>query len=197
MSQQASTTQNPEVEILRNNVRDQFNRLLDQLDDLELLRDELTQSEYDEEKQDTIEQLREFQQFLDTTLHSNSSLSLSTEFTATQEAIKNALNADNFHSTTTNLRKFATQDSTSIRSRIDQLERSYKLKIISQSSYQQELYKLLLALTKIDNVELTSLEQQQLKQLQESTQQLQVVNEDNKQYNLLEKASVAIGNARK
>lgn len=76
---------NTELETLRANISSQIQRLFDQLEDLELLKDELTEQEYNDERQSTIGELQDFEAFL------QNSLSLSTEFTVQQQAMKATL----------------------------------------------------------------------------------------------------------
>jgi uncharacterized membrane protein YgaE (UPF0421/DUF939 family) len=49
---------------LRANIQDQLNRLITQLQDLEELREEMEADEYRETKEETLQQMREFQAFL-------------------------------------------------------------------------------------------------------------------------------------
>ena len=48
---------------LQNKAEQQFNRLIEQLNDLESIKDELDSSEYEEMKHETLEQLNEFKKF--------------------------------------------------------------------------------------------------------------------------------------
>ena len=48
---------------LQNKAEQQFNRLIEQLNDLESIKDELDSSEYEEMKHETLEQLEEFKKF--------------------------------------------------------------------------------------------------------------------------------------
>ncbi len=55
-----------ETEQLRKNIKNQLDRLLMQLEDLEKFKDEFdTVEEWEEEKRETEQQLKEFQAFLD------------------------------------------------------------------------------------------------------------------------------------
>lgn len=63
-----------ETAILLANVENQLNRLLAQLEDLEELRADIDDDEYEEVKQDTIEQLQEFQATLDRMMKGDMSL---------------------------------------------------------------------------------------------------------------------------
>lgn len=146
MSTQAQK-QDPEVEMLRVNIQDQLNRLFDQLEDLDELKDELSEEEYKEERDDTIQELLHFQSFLETAFSSN--LSLSTEFTPAQEAIKKALAAmnsvgtnnsagNNGGSSGSSAAKFRllAETTSSLRNRLIELDRNLKLKLITKESYQ-------------------------------------------------------------
>lgn len=50
-----------ETSKLRTNIEDQLNRLLAQLQDLETLRADIDEDEYDSVKKDTLDQLKEFE----------------------------------------------------------------------------------------------------------------------------------------
>ena len=50
---------------LTKNINDQLERLLSQLSDLEELKDDLTDEEYADMKKDTLEQITEFEKFLE------------------------------------------------------------------------------------------------------------------------------------
>lgn len=54
-----------ETEKLIQNLEHQLNRLVTQLEDVENIKDELDEDEYNETKEDTIEQLKEFHERLD------------------------------------------------------------------------------------------------------------------------------------
>lgn len=141
--------------MLRTNIKDQLNRLFDQLEDLEDLRDELTPEEYNEEKEDTIQQLQDFQEFLQVTFSSN--ISLSTEFTPAQEAIKKALLAMNSAATnavgqkggpsgqSSRLRLLA-ETNTSLRQRLVELDRNLKLKLITPDNFTAQAGDIVLSL---------------------------------------------------
>jgi hypothetical protein len=49
-----------QTDILRNNLHAQLDRLLDQITDLDQVKDEMDINEYNEARQDTVDQLEEF-----------------------------------------------------------------------------------------------------------------------------------------
>ncbi|KAJ5076955.1 protein lzic [Anaeramoeba ignava] len=63
-----------ETEKLKKNIEDQLNRLLNQLQDLEELKEDLDQDEYESTKNETIEQMKEFQTSLKKMLSGNMTL---------------------------------------------------------------------------------------------------------------------------
>lgn len=54
------------MQSLTQNINDQLERLLSQLSDLEELKAELTEQEYEEMKQETLDQITDFEKFLET-----------------------------------------------------------------------------------------------------------------------------------
>jgi hypothetical protein len=141
----------PETEMLKANIHDQLNRLLDQLEDLEALRDELTEEEYLEEKAYTIET----QEYLETTFLSN--ISLATEFTPQQQAIKQALAQMNANADPDGARNKGNSGANqataaNLRNKLIQLESELKSRIISQDSYNQQAGDIVLALQSVDKL---------------------------------------------
>jgi hypothetical protein len=74
---------------LRQNVESQLERLLSQLEDLEELRADLTEDEYEETKQETLSQLAEFEASL--AKMSSGSMTLQSELDATRLAVTAAI----------------------------------------------------------------------------------------------------------
>nr|CAD7428254.1 unnamed protein product [Timema monikensis] len=141
-----------ETEKLRQNMESQLERLVQQLADLEECRDDLESNEYEETKQETMDQLREFNESLsrmisgDMTLvdHlgsmqlvSGSPVSLFLFICkATQAAISAA-----FH-TPAVIRMFARKEPGQLRERIAQLERDVKFGKLSQDGAIREKVRL-------------------------------------------------------
>lgn len=63
-----------ETKILRENLESQLERLIQQLADLEEVKDELEQSEYNDTKEETLEQLKEFNERLSKIMSGNMTL---------------------------------------------------------------------------------------------------------------------------
>ncbi len=76
------STGRQETDKLRANIQDQVNRLLTQLQDLEELKEELDEDEYKQTKEETLQQMREFQTFLKKTIGGN--MTLVSEFGSVQ-----------------------------------------------------------------------------------------------------------------
>jgi ElaB/YqjD/DUF883 family membrane-anchored ribosome-binding protein len=57
-----------ETDKLTTNIQDQLNRLVSQLEDLEEMKDEMDEDEYNETKEQTLDQMKEFQAFLTRTI---------------------------------------------------------------------------------------------------------------------------------
>lgn len=65
-----------QTDILRNNLHAQLDRLLEQLTDLDQNKDDMDESEYNEARQDTVDQLEEFSKSLEKMKSGDSGLSL-------------------------------------------------------------------------------------------------------------------------
>ncbi len=64
------------TDVLRNNLDVQLDRLLDQLADLDQIKNEMDENEYNEARQDTVEQLEEFSKSLEKMKSGEGGLSL-------------------------------------------------------------------------------------------------------------------------
>jgi len=77
-----------QTDILRNNLHTQLDRLLDQLADLDQIKDEMDESEYNESRQDTVDQLEEFSKSLEKMKNGEGGLSLLDDLQRIQNVCK-------------------------------------------------------------------------------------------------------------
>lgn len=108
---------------LRDNVIGQRDRLLEQLKDMEELREELDQAEYDAMKKDTIAQLKDFDVALAKMVAGN--MTLQSEFDATRMAVRAAISEA--FKTPEVIRMFATKEAPALRRRLAEIDRDVKL----------------------------------------------------------------------
>uniref|UniRef100_A0A2S2NID9 Protein LZIC n=1 Tax=Schizaphis graminum TaxID=13262 RepID=A0A2S2NID9_SCHGA len=112
-----------ENEMLRENLQAQLERLVQQLSDLEECRSDMTDDEYNESKEDTVEQLKEFNDRLskitagDMTIHDN----LSIMRLATSAAITKAFQTPSV------IKMFAKNEPNALKDKRNQIERDMKL----------------------------------------------------------------------
>lgn len=132
--------------LLKANINDQLNRLLTQLEDLEELRDEFTDEEYEQEKAETLAQLREFQAFLDRAVSGN--LTLVDEFGAAQLAIQAAISQA--FNTPEVIRLFATRNTNELRRKLAQLKADLENNIISRDMFNRQAMDVLTALKRMN-----------------------------------------------
>jgi hypothetical protein len=130
---------------LRTNIQDQLNRLITQLQDLEELREEMEPDEYRETKEETLQQMREFQAFLRKTAAGD--LSLVNDLGSIQLAIQAAV-SEAFH-TPEVIGLFAKKQPGQLRGRLDALKRDLKLGKLSSDAYTQQALEILTALKKL------------------------------------------------
>jgi hypothetical protein len=130
---------------LRANIQDQLNRLITQLQDLEELREEMEADEYRETKEETLQQMREFQAFLRKTAAGD--LSLVNDLGSIQLAIQAAV-SEAFH-TPEVIGLFAKKQPGQLRGRLDSLKRDLKLGKLSTDAYTQQALEILTALKKL------------------------------------------------
>lgn len=108
-----------ETEQLKQNIRDQQNRLLQQLEDIEELKAEFdNQEEYEETKKETLAMLHDFQALLDRTLSGD--LSLVDEFGSVQLAIQAAISEA--FKTPAIIRMFAEKQPAALRKHLNELQ---------------------------------------------------------------------------
>jgi len=142
-----------ETDLLRSNIKDQLDRLFTQLEDLEELKDEFEQNEYIEQKQETIDQLRDFQAFMEKSLAGD--MTLIDEFGAAQLAIQAAVSQA--FKTPEVIRMFAQKQPDQLRARLATLQRELKLKHSTNEDFNRQAVEIMSALKQL-NVSLTKQE---------------------------------------
>eukprot|EP01098_Paradermamoeba_levis_P000188 TRINITY_DN101_c0_g1_i1.p1 TRINITY_DN101_c0_g1~~TRINITY_DN101_c0_g1_i1.p1 ORF type:complete len:189 (-),score=61.31 TRINITY_DN101_c0_g1_i1:89-655(-) len=130
---------------LISNVEDQLVRLVTQLKDLEDLKAEVDEEEYQSLKKDTIVQLKEFQASLQKMMQGDMTLvdALGSVQLAIQAAVSQA-----FH-TPEVIKLFAKKQPGQLRQRLANLQRDVKLKTLSNEAYTQQAVEILSALKKL------------------------------------------------
>eukprot|EP00823_Brevimastigomonas_motovehiculus_P004198 TRINITY_DN2708_c0_g1_i1.p1 TRINITY_DN2708_c0_g1~~TRINITY_DN2708_c0_g1_i1.p1 ORF type:complete len:190 (-),score=67.70 TRINITY_DN2708_c0_g1_i1:55-624(-) len=156
-----------ETELLRQNIKDQLDRLFTQLEDLEELKDEFSDTEYKDTKQETLEQLRDFNEFLEKSTKGN--MTLVDEFGAAQLAIQAAIS--NAFKTPEVIRMFAQKQDDQLKQKEAFLLREYKLKNIGQEEFNTQRVEVLVALKRL-NVTLST-EQKSFLESMSSSRQLE------------------------
>ncbi|XP_066598510.1 protein LZIC-like [Prorops nasuta] len=122
-----------ETEILRQNLENQLDRLVQQLEDIEECRNELGSDEYEENRSETMEQLHEFNESLQRMITGNMTLvdELGAVQLATQAAISEAFK------TPAVIRMFVKREPTLLKKQLLELDRDFKLNKLSTSDYDQ------------------------------------------------------------
>ena len=138
---------------LKNNIEDQLNRLLTQLDDLEVMRDEMDVEEYESTRQETLDQMKEFENYLGKLISGD--MSLVDQFGSVQIAIQAAIR-EAFKSPDV-VRMFAKKENKGLRSKLASLEEDLKLGRIKQKDFDELSGEIVIALEKLGE-ELTSRE---------------------------------------
>eukprot|EP00049_Salpingoeca_infusionum_P003519 m.67431 g.67431 ORF g.67431 m.67431 type:complete len:189 (-) comp12162_c0_seq1:184-750(-) len=134
-----------ETEKLKQNLTDQLDRLMVQLKDLEELREELDEEEYEETKRETIDQLKEFQDSLTKLTAGN--LSLVDDIGAMQLAIQAAVSQA--FKTPEVIRLFARREPGQLRERIAEMEKQVAIGAISRDMLIEQKVEILTALRKL------------------------------------------------
>ena len=106
-------------------------RLLSQLEDLEELREDLTEDEYNETKADTLAQLKEFQASL--AKMASGSMTLQSNLEATRLAVQAAVSSA--FQTPEVIRLFASKQPAAMRRRLAEMERDVKLGKLSADAF--------------------------------------------------------------
>jgi len=143
-----------ETEKLKTNMQDQLARLLTQLQDLEDMKGDLSDEEYETMKAENIQQLQEFKKSLQKLVAGN--LTLISELDSVQLAIQAAVSKA--FRTPEVIRLFAKKEPGQLRTRLANLERDAKLQRVPQAMYVQQAVEILTALKKLGE-ELTTAEQ--------------------------------------
>jgi hypothetical protein len=134
-----------ETEKLKANIQDQLSRLLQQLQDLEELRDELEDDEYEETRRDTLEQMEEFDVQLKR--HLDGDMTLVSELgqlkLALQAAIKNAFQTPEV------IRSFAAREPAALRARLAKLTQEHRLGRLAESAFKSQAVETIVALKRL------------------------------------------------
>lgn len=156
-----------ETDRLKHNLEEQLERLVQQLADLEECRDEMDQDEYEETRNESMEQLKEFNSSLSNIAAGN--MTLVDELGSMQLAIQAAISKA--FKTPEVIRMFAKKQPGQLRQRMAELERDAKIGKISQDCFIQQKLEILAALKKLGDslnaAELNLLEEQSSSALKE------------------------------
>lgn len=131
---------------LRENIESQLTRLLTQLQDLEELRAELDQAEYDSMKQETLAEMRDFEAQLER--WKSGDLSLIDRINAIQLAMQQAVSQA--FRTPEVIQLFAARQPQQLRNRLADLERDRRLGKMSEEAYGAARLEVLTALSKLE-----------------------------------------------
>ncbi|KAN0038837.1 hypothetical protein ACTA71_001029 [Dictyostelium dimigraforme] len=137
-----------ETNKLKVNIEEQLNRLLTQLQDIEELKEDISQEEYDETKKDTLEQMKEFEQSLKKMMSGD--MTLVSELGGVQLAIQAAVSQA--FKTPEVIKLFAKKDQNSLRTKLGSIQRDVQLGKISKDAYIDQSVEILAALKKLDFV---------------------------------------------
>ncbi|KAL0246537.1 hypothetical protein GEMRC1_007749 [Eukaryota sp. GEM-RC1] len=134
-----------ETDRLKANIEAQLSRLFIQLEDLEELRAELDDEEYEITKADTIEQMKDFKKNLDRTVAGN--LSLVDELGSIQLAMQAAISEA--FKTPKVIQMFAAAQPGQLRQHLQNLTRDCKLNKLSKPHFIEQKLEILVALKKL------------------------------------------------
>ncbi|KAJ8021912.1 Protein LZIC [Holothuria leucospilota] len=134
-----------ETEKLQHNLEEQLDRLVAQLSDLEECREDMDEDEYEEVKQETLEQLHEFKESLAKMAEGN--MTLVDDLNAMQLAIQAAISQA--FKTPEVIRLFAKKQPGQLRQRLAELQRDFKVGKLSEETYTQQAVEILTALKKL------------------------------------------------
>ncbi|XP_011419288.3 protein LZIC [Magallana gigas] len=144
-SHHKSTRGQEETEKLKSNLEEQLDRLVQQLADLEEAKDDLDADEYEETKQETMDQLTEFKESLDNMVGGN--LSLVDQLSGMQLAIQAAISKA--FKTPEVIRMFAKKQPGQLRQRLAEIRRDEKVGKLSGDVSTQQSVEILTALKKL------------------------------------------------
>ncbi|ESO89981.1 hypothetical protein LOTGIDRAFT_218451 [Lottia gigantea] len=130
---------------LKQNLEEQLDRLVQQLTDLEECKDDLEEDEYEETRNETIEQLKEFKESLDKMMEGNLSLvsSLNGMQLAIQAAISQAFKTPEV------IKLFAKKQPGQLRQRLAEIQRDTKIGKMSSDIATDQSVEILTALKKL------------------------------------------------
>ncbi|KAK9739792.1 Beta-catenin-interacting protein ICAT [Popillia japonica] len=134
-----------ETDKLRENLQNQLERLVEQLEDLETCRNELDAEEYEETKQDTMEQLKELNNSLNKLISGNITLSSALEAMqlATRAAISQAFKTPEV------IKLFGKKEPKQLRERLIDIECAFKLNKLSEDVRDRQKAEILIALRQL------------------------------------------------
>ncbi|XP_041377839.1 protein LZIC-like [Gigantopelta aegis] len=130
---------------LKQNMEEQLDRLVQQLADLEECREDLDADEYEETKNETLEQLKEFKESLDRMVGGD--LSLVDELNGMQLAIQAAISKA--FQTPEVIRLFAKKQPGQLRQRLSEIKRDAKIGKMPQNVATDQSVEILTALKKL------------------------------------------------
>ncbi|XP_072761552.1 protein LZIC [Anoplolepis gracilipes] len=134
-----------ETDRLRKNLEEQLDRLVQQLEDLEDCRVTLDETDYQESKEDTMEQLREFNESLQRMISGD--MTLVNELGAMQLATQAAISAA--FQTPAVIRMFGRREPTGLKERLSQIDRDVKLGKLSKEAADRQRGEILSALRQL------------------------------------------------
>lgn len=147
-----------ETNRMRKNIEDQLKRLITQLQDIEEMKDELDDEEYSTSRQETIDQMKDFEVSLQKM--ASGDISLVDDIGSAQLAIQAAIRSVNSPEI---LNMFLKKENSSLRSKLASLNFDLKLGRISKDSHNSQAAEILNMLVKLGE-ELSLSEQEILKQ---------------------------------
>ncbi|KAL6431452.1 protein LZIC-like [Cataglyphis hispanica] len=163
-----------ETDRLRKNLEEQLDRLVQQLEDLEDCRVTLDETDYQESKEDTMEQLREFNESLQRMISGD--MTLINELGAMQLATQAAISAA--FQTPAVIRMFGKREPTGLKERLSQIDRDVKLGKLNKEAADRQRGEILSALRqlgeKLEPSELQLLERLSLNNV-DTTRYVQVI----------------------
>ncbi|XP_018318886.1 protein LZIC-like [Agrilus planipennis] len=134
-----------ETEKLKQNLSNQLDRLVEQLADLDKCRDDLEPEEYNETKEETLEQLRELNDSLKKLV--NGDISLISELGAIQLATQAAI-SQAFH-TPEVIKLFGKKEPQLLKQRLSIIEHDFKLNKLSIDGFERQKAEILIALRQL------------------------------------------------
>lgn len=143
-----------ETQRLQQNLEEQLDRLVSQLADLEECRAELEESEYEEARADTIEQLNEFKASL--SRMTSGDITLVDSINAMQLAIQAAISQA--FKTPEVIQMFAKKQPDQLRQKLSEIDRDHKIGKLNGEIFSQQKVEILSALRKLGET-LTPVEQ--------------------------------------